>query len=145
MLSPTQCKKMNSYEDEKKALQSCKAHLSKILQDRCEYTKVEDPGILLYCEVRGSLSCCFRNMKILTLYQEELLWGIFFPQYFTKECYISFMLQNLYYSNQTCSSWANIQNSLYIKSKEYLTNRTKVLERLVTSVGYKTCHNLDGD
>ena len=144
MLSPTQCKMMNNYKDEKKALQSCKAHLSKILQDRCEYTKVEDPGILLYCEVRGSLSCCFRNMKILTFYQDKLFWGFYFFSLFYIRM-LCFMLQNLYYSNQTCSSWANIKNSLYIKSKEYLNNKTKVLERQVTSVGYKTCHNLDGD
>ena len=46
-------------------------------------------------------------------------------------------------SNATCSSWAAIRNGLYNKAKEYLTERKKVLNRLVSKVGYKTCHHLN--
>ena len=45
--------------------------------------------------------------------------------------------------NETCDDWNNIQEKLYTKSKEYLTNRDQVLDRMVTSVGYKTCHHID--
>ena len=45
--------------------------------------------------------------------------------------------------NATCDNWNDIQDKLYTKSKEYLTDRNQVLGRLMTSVGYKTCHHID--
>ena len=42
--------------------------------------------------------------------------------------------------NETCRHWDTVQNAIYTKSKEYLTNTRRVLSRLI-SLGYKTCHH----
>ena len=51
--------------DEQRTFQRCKIHLSKILQEKCEYSKIGNPGTLLYCKDGWSITCCFRKMLIL--------------------------------------------------------------------------------
>ena len=36
-----------------------------------------------------------------------------------------------------------MQTDLYRKAKQYLTNRTEVLDKMVKVMGYKTCHPID--
>ena len=49
---------------------------------------------------------------------------------------------NCCYNNATCSSWSNIRNSIYEKTKEYLKDPKGLLKNLVEFDGYKTCHHL---
>ena len=78
-MDPSQCQHVNMKNgDEETTFRKCKAQLALKLQDKCEYSKVGNPGHLLYCKVRGDITCC--------------------------------------YSNATCSSWSDIQNSIYVKS-----------------------------
>jgi len=41
--------------------EECKTYLGKNLAARCPDTKIEKVGILLYCKIRGTTSCCFYN------------------------------------------------------------------------------------
>ena len=50
-------------EDEE--LDFCKRNIYAKVQQKCEASKIEDPGTLLYCKERGILTCCFRDLKIL--------------------------------------------------------------------------------
>ena len=104
-LDPSQCHRVYMKNDEEDAFRKCKTQLAFKLQEKCEYSKVDNPGQLLYCKVRGDVNCC--------------------------------------YSKATCSSWSNIQNSIYEKAKKYLKDPKGVLKNLVESVGYKTCHRLE--
>ena len=48
------------------------------------------------------------------------------------------------FRNVTCRSWTSIQNSLYKSARDYLRNKTYVLnESLIKSVGYKSCYHID--
>ena len=51
--------------NEEKAFLSCKTNLNYKVQNKCEDSKVKDPGILLYCRDRAYVTCCFRNFQIL--------------------------------------------------------------------------------
>ena len=103
-MRPSQCKFIIS-EDDEKAFSMCKTQLTEILQKKYNYSKVGNPGELLYCKKRGALTCCF--------------------------------------ANDSCASWSNIHNNIYTAAKEYLTNRSSVLNNLVQTMGYNTCHHLN--
>ena len=103
-MNPSQCIFVKGEED-KRAFSLCKTQLTEILQKKCDYTKIENAGELLYCKKRGALTCCF--------------------------------------AHETCDSWASIHNSIYTNAKEYLTNKTSVLDNIVKTMGYNTCHHLN--
>ena len=52
-------------------------------------------------------------------------------------------LFNCCFVNASCASWIGIGNKTYEKAREYLLNRTIVLNNLVKIFGYKTCHHLN--
>ena len=101
---PHQCHKVFIKNGEEKAFRNCKTHLAIKLQKQCDFSKVANSGLLLYCKNRAAIVCCFREA--------------------------------------TCSSWNDIQNTIYKKAKEYLKDPKDVLKNLVKNDGYKTCHNL---
>jgi hypothetical protein len=47
------------------------------------------------------------------------------------------------FANESCDSWPSLQNKIYTNAREYLINKTDVLNKLVKSMGYKTCHHLN--
>ena len=55
-MNPSQCNIIRGESDEQ-AFSLCKTHLTAILQKKCEYSKVENPGELLYCKKRGAVTC----------------------------------------------------------------------------------------
>ena len=101
-IDPSQCTLVKA-EHDKRDFSQCKIHLASILQKRCDYSLVENPGKLLFCKKRGLFDCCFVNAS--------------------------------------CASWIGIGNKIYEKAREYLLNRTAVLNNLVKMSGYKTCHH----
>ena len=62
----SKCESVNILNsDEKTAFLKCKTRLAHRLQKKCSFSQVENPGILLYCKIRGNIDCCFRNIQIL--------------------------------------------------------------------------------
>ena len=58
------CRSVNiGDEDEKEAFNLCKTYLSSAIQKKCETTRVEYAGKLLYCKERGLIRCCVKNEK----------------------------------------------------------------------------------
>ena len=102
-MNPSQCKIVNGETDEE-AFSKCKRHLTTVLQKKCEFSEVKNPGELFYCKIRGRVTCCF--------------------------------------GNESCKTWFDIYGSFTEKGREYLMNRTNVLNNLVKITGYKTCHHL---
>jgi hypothetical protein len=47
------------------------------------------------------------------------------------------------FANESCDSWPSLQNKIYKNAREYLINKTDVLNKLVKLMGYKTCHHLN--
>ena len=61
LLNPSQCKIVDTREtEEQQAFMNCKEQLASILQDKCDYSSVDNPGELLYCKVGAQLLCCYR-------------------------------------------------------------------------------------
>ena len=50
---------------------------------------------------------------------------------------------NCCFVNASCAPWIGIGNRIYKKAREYLLNKTTVLNNLVKISGYKTCHHLN--
>merc|ERR1712142_1193086 len=49
MLNPSQCKSVrDTYGNREKTFQNCKIHLHAMIEEKCEYSKIENPGNLLY-------------------------------------------------------------------------------------------------
>ena len=46
------------------------------------------------------------------------------------------------FANESCATWSNIDSNIYTNAREYLMNKTNVLNNLVKITGYKTCHHL---
>ena len=51
-MNPSQCKLIRGESDEG-AFSKCKTHLTSILQKKCGFSQVDNPGELLYCKKRG--------------------------------------------------------------------------------------------
>ena len=47
------------------------------------------------------------------------------------------------FAKESCDSWPSLQNKIYTNAREYLTNKTDVFNKLVKTMGYKTCHHLN--
>ena len=63
-MTPEQCEKLHPGmlgKNEEETFVNCKAELGKKLFEKCEGTKVDNPGTLLWCRIRGERTCCFRN------------------------------------------------------------------------------------
>ena len=52
MLEPSQCKTFDTGNDEQRTFMKCKANLASILQEKCDCSKVDNPGELLYCNIK---------------------------------------------------------------------------------------------
>ena len=63
-MTPEQCEKLHPGmlgKNEEETFVNCKAELGRKLLEKCEGTKVKDPGMLFYCKDRTKRTCCFRN------------------------------------------------------------------------------------
>ena len=61
-----QCVRINSMGDVRNNLQMCKDYLSEKLLEKCETTKVKNPGKLLYCRNIFTITCCFKQATCST-------------------------------------------------------------------------------
>ena len=62
IMEPSQCTKVAlSATGAEEAFWKCKTRLSRILHKSCDFTKMDEPGDLLYCRMRGLITCCFVN------------------------------------------------------------------------------------
>merc|ERR1712142_943754 len=61
-LNPSQCKNIQiRNEDENVEFIRCKTELTYKIQEKCAFSKIDNPGMLLYCKNRGAIRCCYRD------------------------------------------------------------------------------------
>ena len=51
-LDPSQCNSFDTGNGRQHAFMKCKAHLAFTLQEKCDCSKVDNPGELLYCNIK---------------------------------------------------------------------------------------------
>ena len=62
-MQPSQCTKVPITKGETEAFIQCKTQLNVKLEKLCDFTKIENPGDLLYFKIKDEVTCCFDNHK----------------------------------------------------------------------------------
>ena len=65
-INSSQCVEITSQKNSNDAFRVCKNHLSVKLKKKCEKSKVKNPGKLLYCKIKSSITCCFVKATCFT-------------------------------------------------------------------------------
>ena len=65
-INSSQCVEITTEKNSKDAFRVCKNHLSVKLKKKCEKSKVKNPGKLLYCKIKSSITCCFVEATCFT-------------------------------------------------------------------------------
>jgi len=58
---PSQCSSVSIKNSTEEAFSTCKRNIRSKLETKCDYSKVKDPGKILFCKNRGVVTCCFTN------------------------------------------------------------------------------------